>query len=193
MTKRSSLDPIAEAQARVRLRAQRARKLNSGPANLGPVLRRIARKSLPVKGASLARLALDWSSIVGPQLAGLCHPEKLSPARGGQNLTLRVIPAAAPIVEHQSELIRQRVSVAAGGHITRLTLLHGLIRSGPKDPKPYLRALSEAEDTYLQMQTAEIEDKKLRAAIVALGRAVLLSAEAEADKTEATTSAPLPF
>ena len=33
----------------------------------------------------------------------------------GRVLTLRVLPQAAPMVQHQSETIRQRVSVAAGG------------------------------------------------------------------------------
>ena len=153
---------------------------------------RLARKTLPQKGATLARLKLDWAQIVGPQLAGLCQPQKLSPTRGGRKLTLRVIPAAAPIVAHQTELIRQRVSVAAGGDITKLHLEHGLLTTPKAKPLPPPRALTEEEQQTLNTAAGRIEDQKLRAAIVALGEAVL-TADSPQEHTPDSVETDLPF
>lgn len=192
MSQRSSLDPIAEAQARVRLRYQRGKRAHPGTPNLGKTFQRIARKALPAKGATLSRLRLDWGDIVGPQLATLCRPEKLSPVRGGRKLTLRVIPAAAPIVAHQSELIRQRVSVAAGGDITKVHIIQGFLDAKNTPEKAKQPPLSDVERAALLDSVQQIEDEKLRAAIVALGEAVLVTTESEAVSPPPGDD-PLPF
>ena len=175
MSQRSSLDPIAEAHARTKLRYQRAKPVHPGTPGIGKTFQRIARKALPKKAATLSALRLNWEDIVGPQLAQLCRPEKLTPARGGRKLTLRVIPAAAPIVAHQSELIRQRVSVAAGGDITKVQLVHGAFGPARQIQDTAPAHLSETERAALLEQVRNIKDNKLRAAIVALGEAVLVS------------------
>lgn len=175
MSQRSSLDPIAEAHARIKLRYQRAKPVHPGTPGIGKTFQRIARKALPKKAATLSALRLNWEDIVGPQLAQLCRPEKLTPARGGRKLTLRVIPAAAPIVAHQSELIRQRVSVAAGGDITKVQLVHGAFGPARQIQDTAPAHLSETERAALLEQVRNIKDNKLRAAIVALGEAVLVS------------------
>lgn len=174
MVKRSSLDPIEEARARIRLRYAKAKPVHPGPGTVGKAAMRMARKSMPKRGATLSRLKLDWANLVGEQLARLCRPEKLGPARGGRKLTLKVIPAAAGLVQHQSEMIRQRVSVAAGGDITEIKLVQGplgaqKLRSSENTPVPLTPDQREA----LIASATAIEDTKLREAIVALGEAVL--------------------
>ncbi|MDJ0922742.1 MAG: DciA family protein [Henriciella sp.] len=175
MVKRSSLDPVEEARARVRLRYAKAKPVHPGPGSIGSAAKRLTRKALPTKGATITRLKVEWESIVGEQLARLCRPEKLGASRGGRRLTLRVIPAAAGLVQHQSEMIRQRVSVAAGGDITALKLVQGPLTASNKStpaPRPHV-PLSEAQREALLASAADIDDEKLRAAIVALGEAVL--------------------
>ncbi|MEM8616106.1 MAG: DciA family protein [Pseudomonadota bacterium] len=174
MVKRSSLDPIEEARARVRLRYSRAKPVFGGPKTIGQAALKKARGLMPQRGASLSRLRLNWTGIVGEQLARLCHPDKLSPVRGGQQLTLRVIPAAAGLVQHQGEMIRQRVSVAAGGTIVKLKLVQGPLPGTPRQA-PTQRGVALSTDVREALIEAAkgINDPKLRAAIVALGEAVL--------------------
>ncbi len=173
MVKRSTLDPLQEARARIQLRYAKAKPVHPGPGTLGKAAMRLTRKALPQKGATLSRLRLQWEQIVGEQLARLCRPEKLSPTKGGRKLTLTVIPAAAGLVQHQSEMIRQRVSVTAGGNITAIKILQGYFGANQEmskaKPVPLTREQSEA----LIASAQNIEDHKLRAAIVALGQAVL--------------------
>ena len=111
MVKRSSLDPLEEARARVKLRYAKAKPVHPGLGTIGKAAMRLTRKAMPKTGATLSRLKVEWPDIVGEQLARLCRPEKLTPAKGGRRLTLMVIPAAAGLVQHQSEMIRQRVSI----------------------------------------------------------------------------------
>ena len=174
MVTRSTLDPLEEARARVRLRYAKAKPVHPGPGTVGAAAMRIARKKMPKTGATIGRLKLEWDTIVGEQLSRLCRPEKISATRGGRLLTLKVIPAAAGLVQHQSEMIRQRVSVAAGGDITRIKLIQGAL-SGmtTKAPGRQKAALNPEQYKALVASAQDIEDAKLRDAIVALGEAVL--------------------
>ena len=190
MVKRSSLDPLEEARARVRLRYAKAKPVHPGPGTLGKAAMRLTRKALPKKGATLSKLKIQWPETVGEQLGRLCRPEKLTPAKGGRRLTLTVIPAAAGLVQHQSEMIRQRVSVAAGGDITAIKILQGQIGPAPKFKTSQPIPLTAEQRDALLQSAKTIEDKNLRDAIVALGEAVL-TAEPEDDTPEDTS--PLPF
>ena len=123
---------------------------------------------------AIQMLQARWREIAGEQLWKFCRPEKLSGGKDGRVLTLRVLPQAAPMVQHQSETIRQRVSVAAGGDITAIRLVQGPLKSGeaPK-PRRVTRPLTPKERADLEASTASIQDERLRAAIVALGAAML--------------------
>jgi len=175
MVKRSSLDPLEEARARVRLRYTKAKAVHPGPGTLGKAAMRLTRKKAPKTGATIGKLKLDWENIVGEQLNRLCRPEKLGATRGGRLLTLKVIPAAAGLVQHQSEMIRQRVSVIAGGDITKIKLVQGPLsnNSYAPDTKATAIPLTPEQHAALIASARDIDDDKLRAAIVALGQAVL--------------------
>jgi hypothetical protein len=174
MVNRSSLDPIAEARARVALRYNRARSVKPPPPDIGRVAAKYARKALPEAGSGLPRLKARWAEIVGEGIAKYCQPEKLTGGKSGRTLTVRVIPQAAPIIQHRSGDIRQRVSVAAGGDIARLKIVQGpLSRSKPETRKNPPRTLSPQELAWLEDGVKPIENPALRAAIVALGKAVL--------------------
>lgn len=192
MVKRSSLDPLEEARARVKLRYAKAKPVHPGPGTLGKAAMRLTRKKLPQKAATLSRLKLQWTEIVGEQLARLCRPDKLTPAKGGRRLTLMVIPAAAGLVQHQSEIIRQRVSVAAGGDITAIKILQGHIGAKPPARPRAQTPLTPDQKDALLASAQTIQDKNLRAAIVALGEAVL-TADAEPEDEAAPPPTSLPF
>lgn len=182
MVTRSSIDPIEEARARVRLRYMRGRAARLPMAQIGLAAERLARKSGGKKMPAIRMLQARWREIAGEQLWKFCRPEKLSGGKDGRVLTLRVLPQAAPMVQHQSETIRQRVSVAAGGDVTAIKLVQGALKAGnaPKARRTS-RPLTSKERADLEASTASIEDARLRAAIVALGAAMLTADDTEKD------------
>lgn len=170
----SSLDPIAEARARVALRYRRARPMAKGAPSIGQAAAKYARKALPEPRTAIDKLRARWRDIVGESIAKYCEPEKITSGRNGKILTIRVIPQAAPLIQHRSGEIRQRVSVAAGGDIARLKLVQGLLSGQPNlAPVRDRRVLSPEELAALQRDTAGIDDPTLREAIVSLGSAML--------------------
>ena len=149
-------------------------------AQIGLAAERLARKSGGKKMPAIQILQNRWREIAGEQLYKFCRPERLSGGRDGRVLTLRVLPQAAPMVQHQSETIRQRVSVAAGGDVTSIKLVQGALKTGeaPK-ARRVARPLTPKERADLEASTASIQDDRLRAAIVALGAAMLTAEDSE--------------
>lgn len=175
MVTRSTLDPLEEARALVKLRYTRARALRPPMKQVAISADRVSRKSGAAKLPPLKLLQARWKEIAGDQLYKFSHPEKISASKDGRILTLRVVPQAAPLVQHQSETIRQRVSVAAGGDITAIRIVQGPISRGAETVswRPKARPLTPDEAALVDSSAREIENPRLRAAIVALGKAVL--------------------
>ncbi|HBH45017.1 MAG TPA: hypothetical protein DDY28_11455 [Hyphomonas atlantica] len=193
MVTRSSLDPIEEARARIRLRYQRATRAHPGMRQIGLSAERIGRKSGAKKLPPIQILRQRWREIAGEQLYKYCRPERLSGGKDGRVLTLLVVPQAAPMVQHQSETLRQRVSVTAGGDITAIKIKQGALGNEPAKPmRRKTRPLTRAEREALQESAARIQDDKLRAAIVALGEA-MLTAEDTPPADTSGTGGDLPF
>lgn len=175
MVKLLENDPIAEARARVALRYKRAKPMQRGAPTLGQAAARFARQSLPEPGAGLARLKAQWADLVGEDLARYCAPEKLSGKKTDRILTLRVIPQAAPIIQHQAEQIRSRLKTAVGGHVAQIRIVQGPLPGAPA-PRPARlrpRDLTQAELSALERAVAVIECPRLRAATVSLGKAMV--------------------
>ena len=193
MVTRSSLDPIEEARARIRLRYQRATRAHPGMRQIGLSAERIGRKSGAKKLPPIQILRQRWREIAGEQLYKYCRPERLSGGKDGRVLTLLVVPQAAPMVQHQSETLRQRVPVSAGGDITAIKIKQGALGNEPAKPmRRKTRPLTRAEREALQESAARIQDDKLRAAIVALGEA-MLTAEDTPPADTSGTGGDLPF
>ncbi len=175
MVTRSTLDPLEEARALVRLRYQRGKPTRAPMNRVGLAAERIGRKAGTAKLPPLKTIARRWRDIVGEQLYGWCQPEKLTTSKDGRVLTLTVLPQAALIVQHQSETIRQRVSIALGGDIVAIRLNQGQIRregTGTSNRRT-TRPLTAAERLEIEVRAARCGNARLRAAIVALGTAVL--------------------
>lgn len=178
MVQFTSLDPIAEARAQVKLRYSRARPVRAPMKPLGLMAERVGRKAGTAKLPPLKQIQINWRQIVGEQIWRWCQPEKITASKEGRILTLMVVPQAAPMIQHQSEIIRQRVSVAAGGDITSIRILQGQVRrTGPSEFRRRSRALTQAEKAEVAAHAEPIGNPRLRAAIVALGEAVLSATE----------------
>lgn len=181
MNDKTNLDPAQavrdEAFARVRLRHSRAKPAHPGmaKADIGKAVRRLVRKKVKGKGSAAAKLRDEWPEIVGPQLAKLTRPIKIVGAREGRILKLSVVRAAAALVDHSMELIRQRASVAAGGDIYKVVIDDHLlgVRTEQGELKLQPKPLTAEDLAELQQSVAGIDDPSLKAAIVSLGTAVL--------------------
>ena len=157
------------------------------------MLFRSGRKSGAKKLPPIQVLRQRWREIAGEQLYKYCRPERLSGGKDGRVLTLLVVPQAAPMVQHQSETLRQRVSVSAGGDITAIRIKQGALGSEPpKSLRRPARRLTPKERQQLEDSAAGIADDKLRAAIVALGEA-MLTADDTPPAAGPATDGDLPF
>jgi len=156
---------------------------------IGGLAQRLTSGMAKGRGASVARLRVEWSAVVGPELARTTRPEALLAGRGarsakgaGKTLRLRVTGAAALEVQHRAGQIVERVN-AYFGHkmIDDLRLVQGAIAQ-PMAPRPTPRP-DPATEKAIATRTADVKDPDLRAALARLGaritsgrRTVLLGA-----------------
>ncbi|MCU0908563.1 MAG: DUF721 domain-containing protein [Rhodobacteraceae bacterium] len=116
MTRRRTTDAAPDARLERRTRGfERAAALVDAP----------IRQAGEARGFATARLLTHWTEIVGPELARICRPVKVSWSQGGFGGTLVVQAdgAHAPLVQMQADQIRARVN-ACHGHaaIARLRI-----------------------------------------------------------------------
>lgn len=100
-----------------------------GPRKLGPLISRIARRSAGKRGLPTAEILTNWRHIVGPELAPLTVPERVTFPRGagdGGTLRLRVAAGFGPIVALQEPRIIARLNTYFGyGAIAHIRLVQG--------------------------------------------------------------------
>ncbi|MEL6258986.1 MAG: DciA family protein, partial [Pseudomonadota bacterium] len=135
----------AEALARVRLQRMRGKRARPPAPPVASAARRVLRPFAKKGGAPVTVLKARWKEIAGDKLSKVCRPEKISGGKNGRTLTLVVLAAAAPAVQHQSETIRQRASVALGGDISKVKLVHGALSDRTDLKKPPPRTLTPEE------------------------------------------------
>src|SRR6478609_1495561 len=124
------------------------------------------------RGTSIARLRVEWSAIVGAELARVTQPDALLAGRGpGKLLRLKVEGPAALEIQHRGAQIGERVN-AYFGH--RLVDDIRLVQA-PLGHKPPPRVLPKPDAPTMQQiesRAAEVKDPELRAALVRLGARV---------------------
>jgi hypothetical protein len=189
MDPKSSLDPVEEARARVRLAHRRGKAVRPPPKALGVAANRFVRSKTKGKTTSLQKLQNEWREIVGETFWKICRPEKLTKGKSGRSLVLRVVPAAAAMVQHEVETLRQRISVTAGGDVTEIQIIQGNLSDRGTGLPRRGRALTFQETAYLEQAVANIGPPGLRAAIVALGVA-MLTAEPSAEGASRPSEEP---
>ncbi len=132
------------------------------------------------------KLKNRWPEIVGESLSKVCEPVRIIKGRPPSNklaaanpkggtLEIRVAGAYAPLIQHQSATLIDRVNLFLGGRpIERLRLIQGLLSQPQKaPPPPRPQPLSAAEEVRLQGLLSDVGDAKLRATLLRLGRAVV--------------------
>ena len=123
-------------------------------------------------GGVLTRLKAEWSAVAGADIAAVTWPETL--ARGG-TLKLRVASARALDIQHRAPLLIERINLFLGrAAVSRLALVQGPLPLPPGRPRRAAEMrLSEPQAAALEARLAAVGDPELRAALAALGRAMI--------------------
>jgi len=105
----------------------RARKQREKQADAGPPPRRNRAAAIGLDAADLARaafrragfdeftLVLRWREIAGAEVAAIAQPLRLTQGASGGTLTLKVDPAAALFLQHDSRSLCSRINTYLGG------------------------------------------------------------------------------
>ena len=108
-----------------------------GFAQAGGLLASRVRAASSSRGFSETRILTQWAEIVGPTLAAIAQPAKVSYGRGGFGATLTVIARAAhgPELQMQLPAIRERVNACYGYNaISRVRITQVDRASGMSEP-----------------------------------------------------------
>lgn len=151
-------------------------RLAMGPV---PVARLLAKVTRPLTGrvsATTARLALDWPQVVGPALAAVTAPERLSGGKGGRVLTIRAVGPVALELQHLAPQLIERINAHLGpGAVARLKFLQSVPGfAEPQAPAsaPPRRAPDPQALARLDAALADLPEGPLREAMERLGRAI---------------------
>lgn len=155
----------------------------SGPSvskQVQPLLKSLQAKFEAADDGS-AKLKGRWAEIVGESLSKVCEPVRIIRARStaaapkAGALEIRVAGAFAPLIQHQSATLVDRVNLYLGGRIIdRLRLIQApltTLAKAPPPPRP--QPLNASEEVALQALIGDVDDDRLKRDLLRLGRAVL--------------------
>jgi hypothetical protein len=163
---------LAEATALAQLEMLRGKPAAAAPPRAGAFAAAVVKPLLGETGLTLSELKRRWPEIVGEKFAQMTEPEKLVKGAKGATLTVRAAAAAAPFVQHQIPLVKERCALA-GGAITEIIIRQGPpARPAARNVRPILRPLSAEDERALQAALARVEDPGLKRALLRLARAV---------------------
>lgn len=144
-----------------------------------PVARLLAKVTRPLMGrvsATTARLALDWPQIIGPALAAVTAPERLSGGKEGRVLTIRASGPIALELQHLAPQLVERINAHAGaGFVSRLRFVQaarGFAETQAAAPVPPRRRPAPEAAARVDASLADLPEGPLRDALARLGRAV---------------------
>ena len=141
-----------------------------GPRALAALVPGVTRPAYRRRAPAAAQLLADWAEIVGPGLARVAMPRRLTAG----TLTLACAGPVALELQHLAGSLLERINTALGGTVVqRLRFTQDLAppaRAPAAPPAPDPAALAA-----LEARLAGLPDGELRAALAALGRRVAAS------------------
>lgn len=155
------------------------------------LMREPVRKAGESRGFAVARLLTHWEDVVGPDIARITRPVKISYGREGFGATLTLLAAGAqaPMIEMQKARIRERVNAVYGYnaiariHLTQTAPIgfaegQAEFQSRPRTvDAPPPEVLADAKQA-----AAPIRDEGLRTALEALALNILNRRKAKEDE-----------
>lgn len=129
-------------------------------------------KAFGKRGFAEGRLLLEWSKIVGNEIAQYCVPQKLARDRHGRGaavLHLDVLPAFVLEIQQMEPVLLETISTYAGYRAVDRIMLHQT-HTLPTAPETQHVPEPSAEDiAYASAQTEAVGDDALKAALTRLG------------------------
>ena len=148
---------------------------SSGTPHVSKVLGRITGRTMNRRGFSDSRMLENWSAIVGPQLAAMSQPVRLSRRKSGRDgeetaggvLTVKAEGAIALEIQHLAPQIIDRLNSYYGyAAIARLNIVQGpvTVKPSPLSTPP----IKDEEISALADDFDEIETPRLKRALASL-------------------------
>lgn len=151
-----------------------------GPRPVGTMIPAVTRAAFRKRSPAAAQLMADWALVVGPELARATQPRRL--VRGV--LTIGCAGPVAMELQYLAAELTNRINVHLGGSVVTQLKFIQISLDFPALRKP--AAIAPAVAAAAEAAVADLPDGDLRAALAALGRAVL------AGKDDSTTPPPKP-
>jgi hypothetical protein len=139
-----------------------------GPRMLGALLPRVVRPAFRFGSPGASQIMADWATIVGPMLASVSAPRRLSAG----TLTIACAGPVAMELQHYAMELIDRINTHLGTQTVRWLRFVQTTAVAPPvapPPLPVPPGITAAADTAV----AAVPEGDLRAALAALGRAVL--------------------
>lgn len=138
-----------------------------GPRPVGALIPALTRPAFRRRSPAGAQIMADWPAIVGPALAAVTAPRRLS----AETLTVACSGPVAMELQHLAPQLVARVNAYLGhAAVARLRLTQDFAAPEPPPPPP---APSPETDARAEAAAATLPPGPLRDALAALGRAVL--------------------
>ena len=142
-----------------------------GPRPVGALLPRVTRPAFRRRAPATAQVLADWTAIVGPAIAAVTTPRRLSAG----TLTIACAGPIAMELQHLANEVMARINAHLGSQVVsalRFVQTLGDVRRPPSVTPPADPAkLAEVEASLAHMPEGE-----LRAALAALGQVVVAQA-----------------
>ena len=175
--------PTVEEAVRILRTTRTKRAPRAGPTvnkQVQPLLKSLEAKFAGLEDGS-TKLRDRWPEIAGESLSRICEPVKIIKTRStaanprAGTLEVRVTGAFAPLVQHQSATLIDRVNLFLGGRqIERIRIVQGPLTAVAKAPQPRRpKPLEAHEEVALQALVGDVADDELRRDLLKLGRAIL--------------------
>jgi len=142
-----------------------------GPRPVGALVPRLTRPAFRRRAPATAQVLADWAAIVGPAIAGVTTPRRLS----GGTLTIACSGPIAMELQHLAGEVIARINTHLGSQtVTALRFIQTLERALP------LRAMPVPPDpaklAAVETAVSGLPEGELRSALTALGRSMASSA-----------------
>ena len=147
----------------------------------------LTAKALGIRGLAHANLIVDWATVVGAEMAGVCQPEKLAFRRGERSqgvLHLRVSGSAALELQHDAPRLIERINSYFGYKaVAEIRLVQVAPKASPmRDQTRKLRNPAPSEIEALESTISQVDDDDLRETLGRLGAAILSESRKSTEK-----------
>lgn len=145
-----------------------------GPRPVGTMIPSVTREAFRKRSPAAAQLMADWGMIVGPELSRATEPKRLT--RGV--LTIGCTGPVAMELQYLTAELMNRINAHLGATVVTQLKFMQVSRDFPRLDTP--AAIAPAVVAAAEAAVADVPEGELRAALSALGRAVLAGKDAPA-------------